>query len=116
MSIFIKASAAALALILSACAYTPPGSPVVGSEVGGTGNVSVRHERLGAEKHLITVSAAPGLGEAEGSIGQRILVEGNRFAAKMCVRGFQFDNDPNNQQQLGAGFMVRSRVFVFRCL
>lgn len=100
---------------VGACSYNPPGQAVSGSDVGGTGNVSVNHEPLGSGKHMLVVSAAPGLAETEGSIGQRILITANRYAARTCAAGFQFDHDPNLAQPPGAGFMVRSRTFVFRC-
>jgi hypothetical protein len=102
-------------IVLAGCSYGPQGHEIAGSNVGATGGVSVSHERLGGTKHLITVNAAPGIAETEGSIGQRILVQANRYAAKTCPSGFKFENDPNNAQQMGAGFMVRSRVFVFTC-
>ena len=55
------------------CSYT--GEPKMyseGSEVGGTGDIQYDYEELGNEKYFLTVTAAPGLIETEGSIAQRI--------------------------------------------
>jgi len=105
-----------LLIALTGCSYTPePVANVPGSNVGGTGNVQYTHERLGTDKHLIAVTAAPGLGETEGSIAQRILIFANRFAAQECPKRFEFVNDPNFSQPTAAGFMKRTRTYVFRC-
>lgn len=49
---------------LQGCSYTrQPGAIEQGSEVGGTGDVGFSHEDLGANKHLVTVTATPGLME-----------------------------------------------------
>ena len=106
----------AFVVILSACSYTrQPTSIEQGSEVGGTGDVGFTHEALGANKHLITVTAAPGLMETEGSIAQRIHIFANKFAAKTCPSSFEFIHDPNFSQSTAGGFMKRTRTYVFVC-
>jgi len=87
------------AVSLAGCSYTAePAALTPGSDVGGTGDVRYTHERLGTDKHLLTVTAALGLAETEGSIFQRIHVFANQFAAKTCSKGFEFTNDPNMTQ------------------
>lgn len=107
-----------LALISSllGCSYT--GNPTgvePGSAVGGTGDVRFTHELLGANKHLLTITAAPGVMETESSIAQRIHVSANRFAAKSCLESFEFIHDPNFEQKIASGFMKRSKTYVFVC-
>ena len=103
-----------LVLGIAACSYTPPGTPKPGSEVGGTGGLSFTHDQLNDSRHLLTVTAAPGLLETEGSIEQRILIFANRFAAEQCDE-FNFLDDPNQDQRVAAGFMRRTKSFSFRC-
>lgn len=101
---------------LGACSYTPPASTTQqGSEVGGTGGIGFSHEELSANKHLLTVTAAPGLMETEGSISQRIHIFANKFAAKTCPLTFEFVHDPNFSQATAAGFMKRTKTYVFIC-
>lgn len=83
--------------------------------MGATGEVGYTHEPLGSNKHLVTVTAAPGLMETEGSISQRIHVFATRFAAKTCPQSFEFVHDPNFQQATAGGFMKRTRSYVFIC-
>jgi len=105
----------ALAL-LQGCSYTrQPGALEQGSEVGGTGDVGYTHEKLGANKHLVTVTAAPGVMETEGSIAQRIHIFANRFAAKTCPTSFEFVHDPNFDQSIAGGFMKRTKTYIFIC-
>jgi hypothetical protein len=102
--------------ILSGCSYTrAPTAVEAGSQVGGTGDVGYEHEPLGANKHLLTVTAAPGLMETEGSIAQRIHVFANRFAAKTCPTTYEFVHDPNFDQKIAGGFMKRTKTYVFMC-
>jgi len=101
---------------LAACSYTAaPRSVEAGSDVGGTGDVGYTHEQLGAGKHLVTVTAAPGVMETEGSIEQRIHVFANRFAARTCQGAFEFVHDPNFDQSVARGFMKRTKTYVFVC-
>ncbi len=109
-------SAVALMALLQGCSYTrQPGAIEAGSEVGGTGDVGFTHEPLGANKHLLTVTAAPGMMETEGSIAQRIHISANKFAAKTCPSVFEFVHDPNFDQAIAAGFMKRTKTYVFIC-
>lgn len=102
--------------LLLGCSYTrPPSAIEVGSEVGGTGDVGFTHEALGASKHLLTVTAAPGVMETESSIAQRIHISANKFAAKTCLSTFEFINDPNFDQRIAGGFMKRTKTYVFIC-
>jgi hypothetical protein len=102
--------------VLSGCAYTDqPKETVQGSEVGATGDIRFNHESLGVNKHMITVTAAPGLLETEGSIAQRIHVFANRFAAKTCLTTFEFMHEPNFDQRIAGGFMKRTKSYVFVC-
>ena len=102
--------------LLQGCSYTgQPGSIEKGSEVGGTGDVGFTHDPLGASKHLITVTAAPGVMETEGSIAQRIHIFANKFAAKTCPSSFEFIHDPNFDQAIAGGFMKRTKTYVFIC-
>jgi len=101
---------------LAGCSYTPVAqSSVEGSEVGGTGGVRYTYEALGTKKHLVTVTAAPGLMETEGSIAQRIHIFAMKFAAKTCPKSFEFVHDPNFEQTIAGGFMKRSKSYVFAC-
>lgn len=102
--------------ILTGCSYTgQPKTVAEGSEVGGTGDIRFNHEPLGANKHIVTVTAAPGLMETEGSIAQRIHIFANRFAAKNCPASFEFSHDPNFDQAIAGGFMKRTKTYVFTC-
>ena len=102
--------------IMSACSYTqPPGTVEPGSEVGGTGGVKYTYEPLGNNKHLLTVTAAPGLMETESSIAQRIHIFANKFAARTCPSAFEFIHDPNFDQSIAGGFMKRTKTYVFTC-
>lgn len=102
--------------LLVGCSYTQqPGKIETGSEVGGTGDIGFTHEPLGANKHLLTVTAAPGIMETEGSIAQRIHISANKFAAKTCPSTFEFVHDPNFDQTIAAGFMKRTKTYVFIC-
>lgn len=113
-SLFILVVAALTSL--QGCSYTrQPGAIETGSEVGGTGDVAFTHEPLGANKHLITVTAAPGIMETEGSIAQRIHIFANKFAAKTCPGAFEFVHDPNFDQTIAGGFMKRTKTYVFIC-
>ena len=101
---------------LQGCSYThQPKSIVADSEVGGTGDVGFTHESLGANKHMITVTATPGIMETEGSIAQRIHLFANIFAAKTCSGSFEFIHDPNFDQTIAGGFMKRTKTYVFIC-
>ena len=112
----IPGTTALIALAIAGCSYTQTAEQVVpGSSVGGTGDVRYTHESLGASKHLLTVTAAPGLGETESSIAQRILIAANRFAAKTCAAAFEFVSDPNMDQSIAGGFMKRTKTYVFIC-
>ena len=106
-----------LIVTLSAgCSYT--GAPKMyseGSEVGGTGDLQYDYEELGNKKYFLTVTAAPGLIETEGSVAQRIHIFATKFAAKTCPNLFDFVHDPNYEQSLAAGFMKRTKSYVFIC-
>lgn len=109
-------SAFSLTVVLQACSYTgKPATIEAGSEVGGTGDIGFTHEPLSAERHLLTVTAAPGMMETEGSIAQRIHIFANKFAASTCDGNFDFVHDPNFDQTVAAGFMRRTRSYVFVC-
>src|SRR2546426_11359543 len=54
----------------------------------GEDDVRYTHEPLGSGKHLVTVTAAPGVMETEGSIEQRIHIFANKFAAQTCSSTF----------------------------
>jgi hypothetical protein len=103
-------------LVSTACSYSGSTSSYSqGSDVGGTGNVKYNHEILGGNKHLLTISASPGLLETEGSIVQRIHIFANKFATKKCPNLFGFVHDPNFDQTIAAGFMKRTKTYVFMC-
>lgn len=73
------------------------------------------HDTLGSGKHLVTVTAKPGLFETEGSIKQRIHIFAQKFAARTCASPFDFVDDPNFDQEVAGGFMKRTRTYVFVC-
>ncbi len=105
-----------LGCLVAACSYTPPPSASApGSEVGATGDLQYSHEPLGAGKHILTVTASPGLMETESSIAQRIYIYANKFAAKTCPTVFEFVHDPNFDQSIAGGFMKRTKSYVFIC-
>ena len=105
-----------LVAVIAGCSYTPESSnSVPNSGVGATGNLSFDHVLLGGNKHLVTVTAAPGLMETESSIAQRIHLFANKFAAERCLAGFDFVHDPNFAQKIAGGFMKRTRSYVFVC-
>ena len=83
--------------------------------MGGTGGITFRHEEVARGRHLVTVTASPGIGETESSIAQRILISANRFAGAQCPGGFTFVDDPNADQKTAGGFMRRSRTYIFLC-
>ncbi len=95
--------------------YPPRNSMASGSEVGITGSVGLNHEQLTTNKHLLTVTASPGIGETEGLIFQRQLVLASKFAAKACPSRYDFIHDPNFVQPVAAGFMKRTKTYVFQC-
>lgn len=104
------------AIALAGCDYTPPAQATAeGSGVGGTGQITYTHDDLGNRKHMVAVTAAPGIAETEGAIGQRIHQFALRFAAQECPQTFTFIDDPNMTQDRGAGFMKRTRTYVFIC-
>lgn len=110
------AGAALLLAVVGGCAYTtPPSSVAPGPSVGGTIDIGYTHEALGAGKHLVTVTAAPGVGETESSIAQRIHIFSNKFAAQTCPASFEFVHDPNFDQTISSGFMKRTKTYVFIC-
>lgn len=105
-----------LPALLAACDYTPsPQLLAQDSSVGGTGNIKFTVEELTATKRFLTVTAAPGIGETEGSIKQRIHQFAVRFAARECPNEYRFVDDPNMSQTLAAGFMRRTRSYVIQC-
>jgi hypothetical protein len=113
---FSLAATVLLATFLYGCSYTQaPRASEPGSQVGGTGHVGYTHEPLSVNKHLLTVTAAPGLLETEGSIAQRIHIFANKFAAKTCPASFEFVHDPNFDQTIAGGFMTRTKSYVFVC-
>lgn len=107
-------SLALCTLCLTGCSYTPatPQS-AAGSAVGGTGGIKYDHQYLGAGKHMLVVTAAPGFMETESSIAQRIHIFATKFAASTCPEGYTFIDDPNFDQQVAGGFMKRTRTYVF---
>ena len=80
-----------------------------------TGSVAAEHEILGNGKHMLVVTASSALAETEGSIEQRIFIHAQREAARICPRKFEFVTNPNGVAPLAAGFMTRSRSYVFSC-
>jgi hypothetical protein len=112
----MKTTITLAAMILAGCAYTgAPTSISPDSQVGGTGDMGYTHEDLGGRKHLITITAKPGIMETEGSVSQRIHVFSIKFAAKTCPGAFDFVNDQNLTQESAGGFMTRARSYVFTC-
>jgi hypothetical protein len=104
-----------MAALGGACTYTPgSASTDAASAVGGTGGISYNHEKLGNKQHLLTVNAAPGLGETENSIVQRAFLFANRFAARTCPSGFAFQNS-TGASAVSAAFMRRTIAYSFRC-
>lgn len=105
-----------IGVVLCGCSYTPKNTAIEqGSEVGATGDIGFNHENLGSQKHLLTVTATPGIMETETSITQRIHIFANRFAAKTCKMSFEFIHDPNFDQKTAGGFMKRTKTYVFVC-
>lgn len=114
MRIFFAAAVVGLALM--GCDYTPSPSQVAeNTQVGATGGIRYTFEELTESKKLLTITAAPGIGETEGSIQQRMYQFAVRFAAKDCPNQFTFIDDPNMSQALAGGFMRRTRSYVFEC-
>ena len=115
-SLDVKQVSVLMAFLLAACSYGPePDAKAAGSDVGSTGNIQYKHDQLTARKHLLTVTAAPGLMETESSIFQRTQQFAFRFAASTCPAEFDFVDDPNMIQPTAAGFMQRTRTYVFVC-
>ncbi|MGF6115904.1 hypothetical protein ABIE30_002977 [Janthinobacterium lividum] len=104
----------ALFSVFSGCSHTTL-TENTGS-VGITGSIEAEHEVLGSGKHILVVTAAPALAETEGSIEQRIFIRAQREAARICPGKFEFVTNPNGVAPLAAGFMKRSRSYVFSCL
>ena len=105
-----------LCLALAACDYTPQNAVIAeNSSIGATGGIKFTHEEISPKRHMLVVTAAPGIGETEGSIRQRIHQFSIRFSAKTCPEQYEFVNDPNMNQSLAAGFMRRTQTYVFDC-
>jgi hypothetical protein len=102
-------------LFLSGCTYPhTPQEVAMGSEVGTTGKIRFEHKALGGGSHLLTVQAAPGILETEESMGNRMLVFANEFAAKTCVGKYNYLGDPNPEYD---NLLVRrQKVYTFRCV
>jgi hypothetical protein len=105
-----------LYFILAACDYTPQNAVIAeNSSIGATGGIKFTHEEINPKRHMLVVTAAPGIGETEGSVRQRIHQFSIRFAAQTCPEKYEFVNDPNMSQSLAAGFMRRTQTYVFDC-
>lgn len=85
----------------------------MGSEVGTTGKVRFEYKALGGGSHLLTVQAAPGIFETEESMGNRMLVFANEFAAQTCTGKYNFLGDPN--PEFDNRSVRRQKVYTFRC-
>jgi hypothetical protein len=102
---------------LAACDYTPAQSQAApGTEVGATGNIQYTFEELTPTRRFLTLTAAPGIGETESSISQRMYQFAVRFAATNCPNEYQFIDDPNMSQETAFGLMRRTRSYVFDCI
>lgn len=102
--------------LLTGCSYSATSrNSVSGSVVGATGDIEYEHETLSSKKHFVTISAAPGMLETESSIAQRIHKFAYKFAAQTCSDEFRFIDDPNFKQDIAAGFMSRTKSYVFIC-
>jgi len=64
---------------------------------------------------LLVITAAPGLMETDGYILQRIHIAAHKIASQKCQKNFDFVHDPNFDQQIAAGFMKRTKTYVFVC-
>lgn len=105
-----------LAYSTIACSYTPaPTTVAEGSSVGGTGDLKYSLETIATDKYLLSITAAPGLLETEGSIAQRIHIFANKISAQTCPDEFKFLHDPNFDQKIAGGFMKRTKTYVFQC-
>lgn len=104
-----------LTLTLMGCSHANFANNATKS-VDGTGNVTAQHEALGNGKHMLVVTAAPALAETDGSIEQRIFIHAQREASRTCPGRFEFVDNPNGTAPLAAGFMKRSRSYIFACL
>ena len=103
-----------LPVFLSGCTYPhAPEEIAKGSEVGITGKIRFEHKPLGGNSHLLTLQAGPGILETDQSIGQRMLVFANEFAARTCSGKFDFLNDPNPEYD--NQYVRRQKVYSFRC-
>lgn len=102
------------AIALSGCSHAELANNG-STPVGVTGTVSAQHEALGDDKHMLVVTASPALAETEGSLEQRIFIHAQREAARICPGKFEFVHNPNGTAPLAAGFMKRSRSYVFAC-
>lgn len=112
----MKSYFALLASVLALCGCSHTELSNNGSTtVGVTGTVAAQHESLGNGKHMLVVTASPALAETDGSIEQRILIHAQREAARICPGRFEFVHNPNGTAPLAAGFMKRSRSYVFAC-
>ena len=102
----------------SACSYATQSSQTVepNSDVGRTGNIQYSHDTLGNNKHLVTITAAPGMLETDGSIEQRIQTFATRFAARTCPASYEFLDEPGSGTVMAKGFMKRTMTFVFLCM
>jgi hypothetical protein len=111
-----KFSLVVFTLLLTSCSYTPaPTNKEKGSDVGGTGDLEYSLEELASNKHLLSITAAPGLMETESSIAQRIHIAANKIAARTCPDEFKFIHDPNFDQSIAGGFMKRTKSYVIKC-
>lgn len=83
--------------------------PAVRDESGMT----IRHERLGGKKHLITVSdTRPGFGRVQDSY-QSMTVVAHRYAARTCPGGYRMEEtgEVNSSRPLIANNPTKTFVF-----
>jgi len=110
----ITSATLSITLALMGCSHADLTNNGTGS-VGVMGNVAAQHETIGNGKHMLVVTATPALAETDGSIEQRIFIQAQREAARICPNRFEFVNNPNGTAPLAAGFMKRSRSYVIAC-
>jgi hypothetical protein len=115
-NLYLKYFTVCFAIILQGCSYTRVAEiEEQRATAGGTGVIRYSHDILGPNKHLLTITATPGVMETEGSIAQRIHIFAHTFASRTCIKYFEFIHDPNFDQSIAGGFMKRTKSYVFTC-
>jgi hypothetical protein len=105
-----------LAISTLGCSYASQDTQLAAnSNVGGTGNLKFTHKALSGSKHLLTVTASPGLGEQRGLSSSDCLYLPTNLLRRLVQQDLTFSMIPIWTNQGRQVFMARSKSYVFSC-